>query len=381
MVSKNIQKLIAKYLNKQATQFERDELEIWLENTANYEMFKKYVKINYLINITMDLYDADDSKKQLLDLIEKDKKIHRLHKSYRFLKYAAILVFLIGLGYLYNNVFTEPAKVHIPADSITLELENGNIEIINENGTSQVVDADGNMIGAQKGNQLVYNDDIEVRELEYNTLTVPFGKRFEVKLSDGTSVHLNSGTSLKYPTRFIIGENRQVFLTGEAFFDVSPDTDHAFIVNAKALNVEVLGTEFNVSAYPEDFNTDVVLVEGSVGMYAEDKSLSEGIKIKPGIKGSFDRKLKKITTESVDTTVYTSWMEGNLVFRNMPFKNIVSKLERYYNMKIIITNERLNDEVFNATFKDEPPIEKILSSFGKSYGIEYSIKNNAIYIN
>lgn len=382
MILDNVQRLMAKFLNKQATLLERDELEVWLEDSANYGLFKDYVKTNYLVNIAMDLYDTDDTKKQLLDLIKKEKKVYRLHKSYRLLKYASVIIVLIGLGYLYNNgYFKNSPKVNIPTDSITLQLENGNIEIISENGTSQVLDAQGNVIGAQTGNQLVYNDDVKIQSLEYNTLTVPYGKQFEIKLSDGTNVHMNAGTTLRYPIRFIAGETRKVFLTGEAFFEVAPDVEHAFIVNSKMLNVEVLGTEFNVSAYPEDFNTDVVLVEGSVGMYAEDKSLSEGIKIKPGVMGSFDRKLKKITTENVDTTIYTSWMEGSLVFRDMPFKNIVSKLERHYNMKIIIGNEKLNDEVFNATFKDEPSIEKILNSFGESYGIKYSIKNNAIYIN
>jgi ferric-dicitrate binding protein FerR (iron transport regulator) len=382
MTFKNMQRLIAKYLNKQASQSERDNLELWLENPTNYERFKDYVKTNHAINLAMDLYDADDSKKQLLDLIKKEKKVYKLSKHYRIIKYAAVLLLFIGLGHLYQNgYFTAPQKVNIPPDSITLQLENGNIEIINENGTTQVLDAEGSVIGSQKGNQLVYNDDSKVEALEYNTLTVPFGKRFEVKLSDGTKVFLNAGTSLRYPTKCILGEKRQVFLTGEAFFDVASDTSHAFIVNAKNLNVEVLGTEFNMSAYPEDSNTDVVLVEGAVGMYANNKTLAEGIKIKPGIKGTFNRIHKKITTEAVDVSIYTSWMEGSLVFRNMPFKNIVKKLERRYNMKIVIENKKLDEEIFNATFKDEPPIQEILNSFGKSYGIKHTIKNNAIFIN
>jgi ferric-dicitrate binding protein FerR (iron transport regulator) len=382
MISDSIQKIIAKYFDKQATQFERDELESWLEHSTNYGIFKEYIKTNYIINLTMDLYDADDSKKQLLGLIEKEKKTYKLRRYYKLIRYAAVVVLFVGLGYLYEEGhFSKKPVVNIPPDSITLQLENGNIEIINENGTTQVLDAEGSVIGAQKGNQLVYNDDSKVGALEYNTLTVPFGKRFDVKLSDGTKVFLNAGTSLRYPTKFILGEKRQVFLTGEAFFDVASDTSHAFIVNTKSLNVEVLGTEFNMSAYPEDYNSDVVLVEGSVGMYSNDMTLAEGTILKPGVKGSFDKKHKKIATETVDISIYTSWMEGSLVFRNMPFKNIVKKLERRYNMKIVIDNEKLNEEIFNATFKNEPPIQDILNSFGKSYGIKHTIKNNAIFIN
>ncbi|MEO1011627.1 MAG: FecR domain-containing protein [Bacteroidota bacterium] len=382
MTSKNDQRRIAKYLGKQATLSERDELESWLEDVANHGIFKEYIKANYLINLSMDLYDSDNSKKQLLRLIEKEKKQYRLKRFYRAIKYAAAILFLIGIAYVFKNgYFTEAPKVKIPSDSITLQLENGNIEVINENGTTQVLDAEGKVVGAQKGNQLVYDDDAQIRELRHNTLTVPFGKQFEVKLSDGTKIYMNAGSVLKYPVKFIAGNKREVFLTGEAFFDVAPDSTHVFVVNAKTLNVEVLGTAFNVSAYPEDFNTDVVLVEGSVGMYANTKTLSEGTMIKPGFRGSFNELLKKTTTEAVDVGVYTSWMDGSLVFRNMPLKSIVRKLERQYNMEIIIVNEELKDETFNATFRNKPPLDKILNSFRRSYGIKHTIKDNAIYIN
>ncbi len=382
MVAKKIRRLIVQYLNKQATLSERNELELWLGDPNNLELFKDYVKTNYLIMLNMDMFDADDSKKQLLELINKEKKVVKLRKYTRLMRYAAVFVLFLGLGYLYQvGYFSNNSEVIIPSDSITLELENGNIEILNEDGTSKITDAQGNIVGEQKGEQLVYDKNVEVEELVYNTLTVPFGKRFQLQLSDGTKVHLNAGTSLKYPVKFIDGNQRQVFLVGEAFFDVASDKKHPFIVNAEDLNVEVLGTNFNVSAYPEDAFTDVVLVEGSVGLYTDEKSLNEAVTIEPGIKGRLNKKLENITTETVDISIYTSWMDGGLVFRNMPFENIVKKLERRYNMKIVINNEKLKGEIFNASFKEEPPIEKVLNSFGKSYGIKYTIKNNAIFIN
>ena len=214
----------------------------------------------------------------------------------------------------------------------------------------------------------------------YNTLTVPYGKRFEIKLSDGTNVHLNAGTSLKYPVKFFKGENRQVFLNGEAFFDVTSDKNHPFIVNAESLNVEVFGTEFNVSAYPEDSTTDVVLVEGSVGLYNENETLKDGVTIVPGTKGSHEKKQNNISTEKVNIEIYTQWMQGGLVFRNSTFENISKKLERHYNVKIINNNEHLNKEVFNASFKQES-IDIVLSYFSDSYNIEYTIQENTIYIN
>jgi len=382
MFSVNIKKIVAKYFNKQATKSEREELGLWLEHPTNFREFKEYIKTNYIINLSMELYDSDNSKKKLLGLIEKEKKTSKLYRYYKLIKYAAMLLLFIELGYLNKEgYFSKNFVLNVPSDSITLELENGNIEIITKNGTTQVLDAEGGIISTQNENQLIYSNDSNVETIEYNTLTIPFGKRFEVKLSDGTKVYLNSGTSLRYPTKFLLGEKRQVFLKGEAFFDVASDISHAFIVSTKKLNVEVLGTEFNMTAYPEDYNSDVVLIEGSLGLYSDDKTLAEGTILKPGVKGSFDKKHEKISTEAVDISIYTSWMKGNLIFRNMPFKKIVKKLERHYNIKIIINNQKLTDEIFSATFKDNPPIDKILSAFKRSYKIEYSIKNNAIYIN
>jgi len=203
-------------------------------------------------------------------------------------------------------------------------------------------------------------------------------------LSDGTVVYLNSGTSLKYPVKFIEGQNRKVFLNGEAYFDVSEDKNNAFVVNAQELDVQVFGTEFNVIAYPEDHETDVVLVEGSVGLSEKGSINKDKSKtfLKPGFKGSFDREQKTINTSKVNTRLYTSWMKGNIVFRNESFDNIVTRLERHYNISIINNNKALANETFNATIETEiETIEDVLNFFNKVYEIQYQIVNNKIIIN
>ena len=194
-------------------------------------------------------------------------------------------------------------------------------------------------------------------------------------------MHLNAGTTLRYPVKFIAGENRQVFLDGEAFIDVAKDKKHPFIVNADALNVRVLGTHFNVSNYPEDAATDVVLVEGSVGMYRSNEEFdsTKNTILKPGFKGSFNKENTVISTKAVITDIYTSWINGGLTFRNMTFKNIITKLERRYNVIIVNKNEKLASEKFNASFSDES-IEKVMSYFNDIHGINYTIKNNQILI-
>lgn len=382
MATPKIEQIIVKYLTNQASADELDELLLWLEDDENEKEFREYVKVNYAVDFNMKNFDGATSKKKLLNTIVNEKKVYRIKRVSNIMKYAAAIIFLFGLGYFYQQgYFTNKPGVVIPKDKITLQLENGNIEILSEDGSKSVVDKKGNVVVTQNGDKLTYENSKQKHEkLVYNTLTIPYGKHFKITLSDGTNVHLNSGSSLRYPVNFISGKKRKVYLNGEAYFSVSKDKKHPFVVGSEALNVQVLGTEFNVTAYPEDQVTDVVLVEGSVGLYEENSSIKEATVITPGTKGALNKKNKKISTEQVNTYVYTSWRQGGLFFRNIPFQNIAKRMERHYNVKIIVENETLKKETFSANFNDEP-ITNILSYFKDSYNINYTIKNNTIYIN
>lgn len=318
---------------------------------------------------------------------KEQRKLKHTGRSYKkYIGIAAGLAFILTAGSLYLNTENSnnagiPKKSALSGNEITLQLENGNVQVISEDGTTTVTDAKGNIIGNKTGNSIVYNAANKINNLVYNTITIPNGKRFKLQLSDGTLVHLNAGTSLKYPVNFIAGHNRKVFLQGEAFFDVAKDAAHPFVVNANKLDVRVLGTHFNVCDYPEDTNADVVLVEGSVAMHTANESFSteNSTVLKPGCKGSFSKEKGDINVKTVNTGIYTAWINGGLVFRNMPFKNIIKKLERHYNISIINTNLALANERFNASFKNEP-VEKVLSYFNEIHGITYTKKNNQIII-
>ncbi len=382
-----ISQLIYKSISQVITPQEKITLENWLEVDENRKLYNKITNKAH-IQSKLSIYNEIDTdliferlEKRIDDDVKSTSKVKYIKSFSRFFKYAAVAIVFLGIGYFYQQgFFANDIEITSPNENITLQLENGNIEIINEDGSSKIVDAKGNVVGTQSGNQLIYSNDNNLKTLVYNTLTVPYGKRSKVHLSDGTVVNLNAGTSLKYPVKFIKGENRQVFLNGEAFFDVTSDKNHPFIVNAASLNVEVFGTEFNVSAYPEDATTDVVLVEGSVGLYNEKETLKDGVTIVPGTKGSHNKKQNNISTEKVNIEIYTQWIQGGLVFRNSTFENISKKLERHYNVKIINNNEQLNKEVFNASFKQES-IDIVLSYFSDSYNIKYTIEENTIYIN
>lgn len=380
-VPENLENLIAKYLGNQASMNEIDELTEWIRQDENEKIFEEYAEINYAVEYNMTQFDLDKAKEKLFRKIKRDKNIFYRKKFQNILKYAAVLLIIVGAGYFYQEYSFNsdlPTRVIPKEGSITLELENGMIEVINTQSSKEITDSQGNIVGNQKNDLLTYNLNENKEVLVYNTLKVPYGKRFEIQLSDGTKVFLDAGTSLKYPVSFIRNHPREVFLNGEAYFDVSEDKDQPFRVNVGALNIEVLGTEFNVQAYTEDQSFDVILVEGSVKLYQnlEDKNK---MTIFPGERGVFNRKEKTITVDEVNTTVYTAWRKGELVFRNMTFNNIIKKLERHFNVVIINQNKLLSEQVFNASFNNDS-IESVLSYFEDISDLQYEFKDNIIYI-
>lgn len=375
--------LIDKFLNNTISTSELDALRTWLHDKKNQIEFKNYIRELSDINVALQDIDFKLAHDSVLKNIHKAKKpVKQLYTQW--FKYAAIGIMFLGLGYLYQGgYFTKDSKLIIPNESITLQLENGNIQILKEDGSTKIVDAKGKVIGGQNGNQLTYDEQaIDKETLVYNTLTIPYGKRFKIQLSDGTMVNLNSGTSLKYPVKFIEGENRQVFLNGEAYFSVAKDAEHPFIVNANNINVRVLGTQFNISSYPEDELINTVLVEGAVSVYEKETPYNKetATKLEPGFNAAWVKNSNKFIIEEADIEMYTAWINGKVIFRYMTFENIIKKLERHYNVVIINNNESLNKERFAATF-DIETIEEVLESFNKNYQINYSIENNLITIN
>ncbi|MBF4484908.1 FecR family protein [Flavobacterium sp. CSZ] len=384
MTVKKSERLIVKFITNQASKDEIETLTEWLKEEENKIVFKEFVKTNYAIDAAMYTFDSTEVKKQLTARIQKDNNVFQKKRFSSYYKYAAILILALGGFYFYqnSNLFHAKQNVIVPRqDDIVLQSGNGSAETIDTSETRDVTDKDGKVIGKQEKNRLVYfnTDSNSNTKLVYNTLKIPYGKKFEVQLSDGTIVYLNAGTSLRYPVQFVKNQSRQVYLTGEAFFEVSKDKAHPFTVNAQEVNVEVLGTKFNVNSYVEDASTNVVLVEGKVSLYKDKKTAENQVYLTPGLKGSNVKGQQKITTEIVNTDYYTAWVKGSLVFKNASFDAIIKTLERHYNVTFINENKALGKEIFNARFDNEP-IEVVLKYFNDSYAIDYKINEDQITI-
>jgi transmembrane sensor len=376
--------LIAKYFANSISASELDDLISLLEKQDTEDLFISSSKIDYAIRNNMSQYNTKKSEKLLLDKIRKDKNILNKFKIKKVFKYAAIAILFISVGY-YIHVDNKVEKIEVTTikqNEIILQLDNGKIKILSEDGTEKVINKDGTVVGSQKGNQLIYDTKPSIEKLVYNTLTVPYGKRFELKLSDGTHIYLNAGTSLKYPVKFLKGEKRQVYLNGEAFFNVTKDTNHPFIVNMNNVGIKVFGTKFNASSYPESESINTVLVEGSVSIFnnnSEYDAKTASI-LNPGYIASWNKFNKKVSIEKTDIAMHTAWIDGRILFRHLPFKNIIKQLERHYDVTIMNNNKKLDEEFFTASF-DIETIEQVLETFHKNYNINYSKIYNQIIIN
>lgn len=389
-----IEFLIIKFLTNDADHNELLQLETWIQNPENETLFFDYIRTNTLMNVTMSKYDKQNAKKKLLKRIQQDKNIFYRYKTGRVLKYAAAIVLFLALGYVYqqgyftgkpDNNTTDAGPIIVNnnikagTDKAILTLKDGS-EVTLEKGTAyQTQNANSN------GEEIVYRRAGEAgksgAEMAYNHITVPRGGQFHVKLSDGTGVWLNSESRLKYPVAFADGKPRQVELVyGEAYFDVSPSTDHkgaSFKVFNRSQEVEVLGTEFNIKAYKDETNIYTTLVEGKVAVSTAGKNQI----LVPDQQSNLDMVNNSMSVVTVDVYKEISWKEGVFSFRNKPLKEIMKVLSRWYDMDVVFENKAIETEKFMGTLGRDQSIEDILNAIKSTNIINtYRINNQTIVL-
>lgn len=372
--------LIEKYLDGRATEKEERQLFNY------YESFQKTQEWQSIMGDETAL-----SKKMFTRLqssITSENKNEKPRIIGTVLKYAAVLTGLLVSFYFFSTSNQQDSiatpRLVIPNEVVTIELDNGEVKEISNKDEQQIVTKKGNLLAVQKGELVTYDHDLKTTKetLVYNTLHVPYGKKMQLALSDGTLVHINAGSSLKYPVQFIQGQERKVFLEGEAYFDVAHDAAHPFVVNANSINIRALGTTFNVSAYAEDDHIRTVLVDGKVGVFKKEIVFSETTAaiLTPNQSAVWNKSTQQITTEEVEVGPYIAWVKGKLIFKRAPFKQIRKVLERKYNFTIVNNNQTLDAENYFAKFDDET-IEEVLTTLNESFKIDYEIINNQVIIN
>ena len=385
-----VKTLIVKFFTSTITEDERISLRDWLKDSKNQEHFKDMVRTNRELNFAYSPIDVEKAYQRILNAIPKNDKSIQKHLQ-RVLKYAAVVAVLIGSSVgLYSLLKTDDIdnsdSVTKINPKITLELEDGSIHVLDENNQTSITDKEGHKVVNQEYDKLKYdnynnyNNGGTTNELVYNKLTIPYGKRFEVELADGTLVYLNAGTKLRYPIAFTDIKSREVYLDGEALFNVKKNTSRPFIVHTEKMNIGVLGTKFNVSSYKNENNTSAVLVEGSIRVYSPSVSFDKEKSIVIYPRQQVVVQEGEFTVREVNVQKHIAWIEGKLYFVNDRFGDIIKELGRYYNIEIQNNYSELNNTRYTGTFESET-IEQILNAFKRNTRFDYRKEDNKIIIN
>lgn len=205
----------------------------------------------------------------------------------------------------------------------------------------------------------------------YNELFVSFGTRTSLKLSDGSSVWLNSGSSLRYPDRFA-EDKRTVFLSGEAYFEVESNPSYPFIVETSGMNVEATGTKFNVAAYSSDDKAEVTLVAGQVEVIMKDDTVDDvtSYVLNENQHLSYQKSSRNALLSDVETDRYIAWKEGKMIFMYEPLSEAVKKIGQVFNVDIELRGTSIQEYSLRAIFEDES-LEEILKMLKISSPIDY----------
>lgn len=350
------------------------------------------------IRITRNIYSFLLSSSECLINCEKEQTKNQIRFTVRKLSMKRQLVrwsvaaslflavILTSIGYFRVNSRTAIANY---AQTLTNIKAENSTRIILQNGEEVQIDKKQSQIRYDaKGENILINSEQKVfQEINdskavFNTIIVPYGKRSQITLSEGTKVWLNSGSKLVYPATFT-EKKREVYIEGEAVFEVEHIKDKPFVVSTKDFDIKVLGTVFNVSAYSDDKYSSTVLEQGKIELICRGVSIlsDEKLNISPGSMAVFDRNHKTFEQQQVNPQKYLSWREGYLIFNSEKLENILKKLGRYYNIEMVITDDHLRDETFSGYLDLKNSPEEVLSVINETTSLSYTIDHEKIIIN
>jgi ferric-dicitrate binding protein FerR (iron transport regulator) len=213
---------------------------------------------------------------------------------------------------------------------------------------------------------------------ELNEILVDHGKQKELILADGTLVTLDSGSCLKYPPEFK-GKERAVFLNGEGYFRAASDRKKPFIVYANHAVIKVLGTKFNVRAWDQSQKVEVAVVEGKVSLGAKNIDPETAVLITKEQWSILPNNGRPSDPRKVDINKHLGWINRDLSFKNIPLKEVLYQLERWYEVRFIL-NENISDSLLITVHIKDRPVKYIIELITDIMGIKYKIEGNTIYL-
>ncbi len=370
MTTAEIKQLLPSLAREQCSQTDVDNFDNWLK-TASFEDAAEVMDLYYPLtkNATIDKATAQSLYQQIensLNLAEGQhlEPVPRVNVfQWKMAAAAAILIAGISFFLLLKSTTSFPKIASIeqryqndvPAggNKAKLILEDGS-ELLLDNGANQQQHANtaGININFQEGS-VTYQSVANTKSIEYNTISIPRGGQYQLTMSDGSKVWLNAGTTLKFPRSFA-GDKRSVELSGEAYFEVAKNQEAPFIVKLNNVDVQVLGTHFNVKAYPDESSIKTTLLEGSVQLQAGNSSTL----LQPGKQGVFDG--GNILVNDANTAEVVAWKNGQFLFDKSDIESIMQQFERWYDI--------------NVQYESGVPKNRFVGEFSRDLSLAASLK-------
>lgn len=380
MGEETIQLLITKFLSGDNLTAQEEELLLkWLkESKENEQLFLQYSRIwNSSINIdeTFDVFTRriTEEAEHRSDTTKKNYFLYAISTA------AAIALIFIVSQIVIKSPQSEISDLIVLAQQKVVDLsEVKDVQLVLSDNQTIAVEQDESTISYNANEKISVNNDTEISKKDiakYNELITPYGKRSKLLLPDGSEIYVNSGTRVIYPSEF--SENkREIYVEGEVFLNIKKNEKRPFIVNTDKSIIQVLGTSFNVFAYKDISNHEVVLVSGSVQI----KDLRENSKVhklKPNDKFTLNNDISSI--EIVDTKKYTSWVLGQYIYEHERMDNILRTLKRYYGEEIVY-DKQIAHLTFSGKLDIKDNLNQVLEAMESTAPIIHLVDADGLHI-
>jgi ferric-dicitrate binding protein FerR (iron transport regulator) len=375
----HIEQLLLKKHSGLLTKEEQLEFDNLLQDNPEFKQLASYYEGRHEQLLTA--VDGQIVEHKLIALKERLKRdrthpiIYRRIAPYTAVAAVAVLA-IVALIVTNHSINLNPKKENRLANvgsssnkQVILHLAGGQEIILNQSGKQSIQAGNKRLVADNKTLNLSSSTD---RANGWNTLEVPRKLDYKVNLADGSTVHLNSASKLKFPFTFT-GTTREVYVEGEAYFIIAAKAGHPFIVHTEQGDITVLGTEFNINTYTPEV-LKAALVNGAVQV----STGGNQVVLKPG---EYFTKIGAYNSiVPLDSKAILSWQKGVYYFHNTPFREIAAMLPRWFDVRVIIDDESLNDMPFTGELDKAESLDIFLKAMQYTSGIEYHNKDGVLHI-
>ena len=385
MEDKSIFELIAEYSAGTISPADAELLRERLESDAEAMRLFREIRETEKILKSVQVQEKIDLQKSWLRL---DSSLVGRPRKGRWLFWRVGSVVAASVALLLMFVFPFTRQVEQPGTLVSqvgitpggvkaiLQSEDGKMIDLTSSTSSRIVTSDGLVLVNDSLKGLRFDQSkSENQPMKYHTLAVPVGGEYHFTLADGTRVWVNSASEVRFPNCFS-GKKREIYVKGEVYLEVARDEKHPFVVHAGENEVRVLGTRFNLTAYPDEQEVITTLVEGSVEFWNDQSS----IRLKPGEQSVLDRETNNLEKQKVDVSIYTSWVSGTYEYERMPLSDITRQLSRWYDVQFVYESTEFSNHPFTGVVKRDQSLEEVLSIIEKTTNIKFKISGRTIII-